>query len=156
MRNVFRFIGVLTLFIVCVWVLFTFVLITDEDRVYRIAQKCKTAFESGSVLSIAGELAAEYTDSSGADKALVIQSLYSLFDSTLTRSLQFTSVDIEIINDTAQVKIECLLRFQTRSGSAIVIPQIEELNGERLRVQLELVKIKNRWRVIHSDWKRIT
>ena len=155
MRNVFVFIGGLFLLIAGAWVLFTFVLITDEDRVHRLIQKCKQGFESGSVLSITGVFAPDYTDRSGADKAVVIRVLQSLFDATSSRLLQFSSIEVDISENSAQAQMICTLNFQPTPGSAMVIPRIAELNGKRLRMEIELVKIKQRWKVVHTDWKRI-
>lgn len=156
MRGVFTFIGVVTLFIIATWVFMTLIFISDEDRISRLIQKCVKGFESGSVFSIAGELSPDYSDSSGADKSVVISALQSLFDTTVSRSFSVSSIEIQIKENAAQVQIHGLLNFQTAPGSVMVVPRTGEINSKRLQIQLELLKIKKRWKVIHTNWKRIT
>ncbi len=155
MRNVFVFIGGLALLIIGAWFIFTYVLITDEDRIHRLVQKSKHGFESGSILTLSDVFAPGYTDRGGADKAQVLQTLRFFFDATSSRTIQMYSVDIELNEDKAKVAVECKIDADMESGGAFGSSRLNQFSGRRLQIVIDLVKIKQRWKVSYTDVERI-
>lgn len=145
MKNALTFIGLLAGLIFIAWYLFTYVLISDEDKIYRVILKGKTSIESGSILSLPAVFAPHYSDSSGADKAMVIRSLYSMMDNTEERTIQITAYDVQVDGETATATLSCRFDFVSRSG------RVDDRYFNRAQILLELTKIQGRWKIAYSD-----
>lgn len=148
MKNVLSFISLLTVLIFTTWYLFTYVLISDEDRVQRIIYKGKNSIETGSILSLPDLFAPSYTDKSGADKAMVLRALYSMMDETENRSIQITRIDVDVDQEIATVNLNCQFDFDTESHS---------LMGryyKQSKIRIELQKIKGRWKIVYTQMQR--
>jgi hypothetical protein len=145
MKNTIVFISSIVVLILMAWYLFTNVFISDEDRIYRVILKGKNCIESGSILSLPDVFAPGYSDSSGADKAMVFRVLYSLIDDTDNRSIQINGYDVEVKNESATVNLNCRFDFDTKSQG------LYDAYFKQNRIRIELSKFNGRWKIQYTE-----
>lgn len=148
MKNVLSFISLLAVLIITAWYMFNYVLISDEDRVQRIIYKGKNSIETGSILSLPDLFAPNYTDKSGADKAMVLRALYSMMDETENRSIHITRIEVVVEHETATVILNCQFDFDTESHSLM------DRYFKQSKIRIELQKIKDRWKIVYTEMQR--
>jgi len=110
MKAFFIFISVIVLFAIVSWVLLSFVLVSDEQKIRWVIEKGRHGIQSGSLLTFSHILAADYQDSSGMDRAMLLSTLQSLFHEARNRRLLILKESIRVHENRAEADIEFVLQ----------------------------------------------
>lgn len=151
MKQVCIFVCGVFLFAVMVWVLLTYILISDETRIQRAIEKGRLCIEEGSILPFGNLLSAQYQDVSGADRAIAMQVLKSLFDETRERKIHLISVNVRIDGDKADAVVQYRFQFKGKSSSPQLQRLIDEASQETQSMRVQFQKEKKTWRIVHTD-----
>ncbi len=150
MKIFFTIVSAVFLFAVIVWVLLTYVLISDETRVRRVIEKGRICVEKGSILPLGGLLSAQYQDAGGADRAMALQALRSLFQDTSERTIYTTSVDVQVDDDRADAIVKYRFQFKGKTNSPRLQQMIDKAAQETQTIHIQFQKEKKTWRIIRT------
>jgi len=128
------------------WFLFTFVFISDEQRIFRIIEKSKHKFESGSLLYFPTIISENYRGRIGADRSELLGIIKLIFQETKSRDVKIIQYNISVTDETAQVSIEYQLSF---SGQSSHLPNTKHsANMTRDVLHLDLQKSNHSWEIV--------
>ncbi len=105
MQKIAILVAIILLHAVGFYVLYTYVLISDETRIRRVIEKGRKAIEEESLLTAATLIADNYRDEYGQDRGTVLGGLRSLFQSTENLQIDIHSTEITVDNEDAEAVV---------------------------------------------------
>ncbi len=150
MKYFFPIISTLVLLAIVAWFLLTFVLISDKERILKTLEKGRLAVESGSILALSNILAADYVDSSGMDKAMVLRVLQDLFQKTENRQIQFVETSVKVEDNHAEAKVEYVFHTEGTVSDARLNKFLHNKKPQAQTIDVSFIKDGRRWLIVRT------
>jgi len=144
------------------FVLYRYVLISEEERVRRMVDKGAEAVEEQSLRRCAGLVSRDYSDSNGFDRRTLLDAARRMFES-------FTKIEVQIADLSfdqppvkvaggeseewrAQVRLRLSVKFYDERGVAELI---DEDRRAKQFVLLSLIKRSGRWQLQKMEFENV-
>lgn len=133
------------------WFLFSFVFISEEQRIYHIIQKSAKSVEKGSILYISTVLNTDYRDSSGIDKAYLLGILRDFYTKSSNRKIHITNCSITVQDNQAQALVS--FQFQSDVNGNIVnfADWIIETSKSPIHYRIYFSRKDHRWLIEKTE-----
>ncbi len=150
MKSFLIFLTAILFVILTTWVLMTYILISEEERIERTIERGRRAVEKGSIFTLQNLLAANYSDSSGMSREEITGALHNLFRETSERQINIITCHISIdeTKQTAQASVKYTFQFQ--SSSNLMHHYLSKPSNTTRQVQIHLQKIGGRWKITQT------
>jgi len=157
-----RFLPWLLLIVIAGYVLYRYVLISEEERVRRFVEKGTEAVEDRSLLRVGNLLATDYSDGFGLDRGGILsaaKNAFETFDSIQVeiREILFDQPPLKIQlpdgeEKFARVRVRCRVILHQGEG---VMEAIDDDPAQEQFVMLEVVKRNGRWLVRRIEFENV-
>ncbi|MDX9755055.1 MAG: hypothetical protein RBU29_13910, partial [bacterium] len=117
MKHLMLGLGILILGLV-LWFVFSYVLISEEQRIYQIMHKGARSVEKGSLFSISQVISPQYSDASGLDRDGLLGVLRDFFSKSSNRKIIITDCQITLEGKAASADITFQFQSDIKGGIA--------------------------------------
>lgn len=145
MKYFFTLVGSVIGLAVLAWFLLTYVLISDERKVLRTIEKARCSVESGSVLTLAGLLAANYHHENGMDRSEAIGALQELFHQTKNLRVTLLHSSVRVNGDRAEAQVNYLLTGLEDRSLPEFENQLTDPEGKGRTVEMAFIREGHSW-----------
>lgn len=150
MKSFFIFLTAILLVILTTWVLMSYVLISEEERIERTIERGRRAVENGSIFTLQNLLATNYSDSSGMSREEITGALHNLFRETSDRQINIINCDVSIEENKQAAQASVKYTFQFQSSSNLMHHYLSKPSNTTRHVQIRLQKIDDRWKIVQT------
>jgi hypothetical protein len=123
---------------------------SEEERVMRVLESGRRSVEAGSIFTLNNLLAANYRDSSGLDRQMVLGVLKDLFDQTKTRAVIFGPVQIELEDEHATANVQFFFDAQLTDAHSKYQRHLSESRDDMQSIEVLLQKRKRGWEIVET------
>ncbi len=148
MKHFFIFIFTLIGLIFGGWFLFNYVLISEEEQVYRVIERGRRGVENGSLMTIQSVLS-EREDATfqRMQRAEVLGALRQWFQETSERRIRLNHVDIQLDEEKESAEVRIRFMFQCTAPSPLVRRAMPLNQEQTQRVHVILTKSSGDWKI---------